>query len=193
MPAAPQTTRQRKEAILRQHGVCAWLVGLSGSGKSTLAHGLEAELEQRGLHCVLLDGDVLRTGLNQGLGFSEADRTENIRRAAEVARLLVHHGTVVIAAFITPTQAMRDQVRTIVGGDDLIEVFVDAPLQVCEERDVKGLYRRARSGAVQAFTGVSAPFEPPTRPDLHLRTADNDIHACVQQLLAAILPRVQRN
>src|SRR5690606_9937790 len=128
-----------------------------------------------------------------GLGFSEADRTENIRRAAEVARLLVHHGTVVIAALITPTQAMRDQVRTIVGGDHLIEVFVDAPLQVCEERDVKGLYRRARSGAVQAFTGVSAPFEPPTRPDLHLRTADNDIHACVQQLLAAILPRVQRN
>ncbi len=194
MPAEEhRTTRTRKEPILGQRGLCVWLTGLSGSGKSTLARAFEHELERRDVHCAVLDGDLLRTGLNHGLGFSEADRTENVRRAAEVARLLVQHGTVAIAALITPTRAMRDHARAIVGEADFVEVFVDAPLDECERRDVKGLYHRARHEQVRHFTGITAPYEAPDRPEVHLRTAEHDIAACLQQLLAFTLPRIQRD
>lgn len=177
--------------MLGHQGLCIWLCGLSGSGKSTLAHALERRLHDAGVHCVVLDGDVMRTGLNKGLGFSEADRMENIRRAAEVARLFVRNGTVVIAAFITPMQTMRDRVREIIGVDDLLDVFVDAPLDECERRDVKGLYRKARNGEVDRFTGLAAPFEPPADPGLHLHTARMDAEACLSQLWEVVMPRIQ--
>ncbi len=189
---AQRSARKGKETLLGQRGLCVWLTGLSGSGKSTVARAYEQMLQQRGVHCMVLDGDLMRTGLNQGLGFTDADRSENIRRAAEVARLFVQNGTVVIAAFITPTEAMRDHARAIVGRDDFIEVFVDAPFEECERRDVKGLYQQARQGEVERFTGITSPFEPPSRPDVHLRTTEQDLATCTDQLITFTLPRIQR-
>lgn len=183
-------SRSAKEMLLGQRACCVWLTGLSGSGKSTLAIALERSLHAQGRLAMVLDGDNLRTGLNQGLGFSDSERTENVRRAAEVAKLFVRNGTIVICAFVSPTRAIRELARTIIGAEDMVEVFVDAPLAVCEQRDVKGLYAKARSGAVGTFTGVSAPFEPPPAPQVHLRTAEHGAETSLRELLSALAPRI---
>jgi adenylylsulfate kinase len=183
--------RSAKEALLRQRGLVVWMTGLSGSGKSTIAIALERALHERGRYVVVLDGDNVRTGINNNLGFSEADRTENIRRIAEVARLFVQNGAVVICCFVSPTIAIREQARTIIGATDFHEVFIDTPLEECERRDVKGLYAKARAGEVKDFTGISAPFEAPTAPAIRIATQGRTEEASTTELLNYILPRIK--
>ncbi len=176
-------SRQDKEKLLGQHGVMLWFTGLSGSGKSTIAIALERELQRRGLLCRVLDGDNVRTGINANLGFSADDRRENIRRIAEVGRLFVDTGIITIAAFICPTEELRQMARDIIGVDDFFEIYVSTPLATCEHRDVKGLYARARRGEVKNFTGISAPFEVPSHPALSLDTSVQPLEVSVSKLL----------
>lgn len=182
--------RADKEALLGQRGVCFWMTGLSGSGKSTIAIALERRLHGEGRFCVVLDGDNVRTGLNGDLGFTDADRTENIRRVAEVAKLFVANGIITICTFVSPTAAIRDQARGIIGAADFVEVFIDTPLEVCEQRDVKGLYAKARAGEVKDFTGISAPFEPPVKPDVRIATASESEEESTGQLYRSIAKRI---
>lgn len=184
--------RSDKEALLGQRGICVWMTGLSGSGKSTIAIAVERQLYQRGRFCTVLDGDNVRTGINSNLGFSDADRTENLRRIAEVAKLLVQQGVLVVCCFVSPTVANREQAKAIIGADDFIEVFIDTPLEVCEQRDVKGLYAKARAGEVKDFTGISATFEAPPSPSIRIATADRSEEASTMELLNFILPRIER-
>ena len=186
-------TRQGKEGLLRQHGVMIWFTGLSGSGKSTIAIALERELHERGLLCRILDGDNIRTGINNNLGFSEADRVENIRRIAEVSKLFIDTGIITIAAFISPNNDIREMAARIIGQDDFLEVFVSTPLAECEKRDVKGLYAKARRGEIKNFTGISAPFEAPEHPALSLDTSTLSLEESVKRLLDIVLPRVSRH
>ena len=179
-------TRTDKERLLGQRGVMLWFTGLSGSGKSTLAIALERALQERGKLCRILDGDNIRTGINNNLGFSDEDRTENIRRIAEVAKLFVDTGVITLAAFISPTERMRQMARTIIGADDFKEIYVSTPVEECERRDVKGLYAKARAGLVKNFTGISAPFEAPAHPALTLDTSRLDIAESVRRLLALL-------
>ena len=183
-------TRSDKEQLLGQRGLMIWFTGLSGSGKSTLAVALERALQERGLLCRILDGDNIRTGINKNLGFSPADRVENIRRIAEVGRLFVDTGVITLSAFISPTRELREMARAIVGPDDFLEVYVSTPLAECERRDVKGLYAKARRGEIADFTGISAPFEEPEAPALSLDTAALSVESAVEMLLRAVLPRV---
>jgi adenylylsulfate kinase len=163
-------------------GCCVWLTGLSGSGKSTVAVALEKALCERSVRTYVLDGDNVRHGLNKNLGFSPADRTENIRRIGEVAKLFVDAGLVALTAFISPYRADRDQVRAIMP-NDFVEVYVDCPLDVCEQRDVKGLYKKARAGEIKEFTGISAPYEAPAKPELTARTGSQTVEQSVAQIL----------
>ena len=183
--------RTDKEQLLRQHGVMVWFTGLSGSGKSTIAIALERELQQRGLLCRVLDGDNIRSGINNNLGFSPEDRKENIRRIAEIGRLFVDTGIITVAAFISPTNELRQMAAEIIGKDDFLEVYVSTPLDVCESRDVKGLYAKARRGEVKEFTGISAPFDIPEHPALSLDTSKLSVEESVMLLLERILPKVQ--
>ena len=176
-----------------QRGRVVWMTGLSGSGKSTIAIALERELHNFGHFCVVLDGDNVRTGINNNLGFSDADRTENIRRIAEVAKLFVQQGVIVVCCFVSPTIAIRAQAKAIISADDFIEVFVDTPLDICEQRDVKGLYAKARKGEVKDFTGISAPFEAPLSPALVLKTEGIAIEVSTAELLTFISPHITRN
>ena len=185
-------TRADKERLLGQHGLMIWFTGLSGSGKSTIAIALERELHERGILCRILDGDNVRSGINNNLGFSEEDRVENIRRIAEVSKLFVDTGIVTIAAFISPSNTLRRMAASIIGETDFIEVYVDTPLSVCEQRDVKGLYKRARTGEVKNFTGISAPFEAPEHPALRLDTSRLTIGQSVDKLLGLILPKINK-
>ena len=162
-------SRDDKEQLLKQRGMMLWFTGLSGSGKSTVAIALERELHSRGLLCRILDGDNIRSGINNNLGFSAEDRVENIRRIAEVGRLFVDTGIITIAAFISPNNQLREMAAEIIGKDDFVEVFVSTPLEECEKRDVKGLYAKARRGEIKNFTGISAPFEAPEHPDITAR------------------------
>ncbi|MBK8597032.1 MAG: adenylyl-sulfate kinase [Holophagales bacterium] len=182
-------TAEDRERTLGQKGCVVWLTGLSGSGKSTVARALEARLASLGVACYVLDGDGLRTGLNAGLGFSDADRRENVRRAAEVAAILRDAGLVAIVSLISPHASERDRARELVGADRFVEVFLDAPLAACEARDPKGLYAKARAGEIPSFTGVSAPYEAPSRPDVVLRSAEEGVEACVGRLLATLRER----
>ncbi|MEG1659622.1 MAG: adenylyl-sulfate kinase [Bacteroides sp.] len=185
--------RKEKEQLLGQHSVMIWFTGLSGSGKSTLAIALERELHQRGILCRILDGDNIRSGINNNLGFSETDRVENIRRIAEVSKLFIDSGIITLAAFISPNNELREMASRIVGQDDFLEVFVSTPLEECEKRDVKGLYAKARRGEIKNFTGISAPFEVPPHPDLSLDTSKMTIEESVNQLLTRILPIINSN
>lgn len=185
-------SRADKEALLGQRGLMVWFTGLSGSGKSTVAIALERELHARGILCRILDGDNVRSGINNNLGFSADDRVENIRRIAEVARLFVDTGIVTIAAFISPSNALREMAAKIIGKGDFVEVYVDTPLSVCEERDVKGLYKKARTGEVKNFTGISAPFEAPEHPALRLDTSKLTIQQSVGKLLELIMPMIKK-
>lgn len=182
--------REERERLLRQRAVAVWLFGLSGSGKTTLANALDRRLAAEGFSSFVLDGDNLRTGLNRGLGFSDDDRRENIRRVAEVARLFVQAGVIAIGAFITPRRELRDLVRSIVGAGDLLEVHVEASFETCARRDPKGLYARAGAGGVAAFTGRDSAFEPPERADLVLDTERLAPAECLERLYALVRPRL---
>jgi adenylyl-sulfate kinase len=168
-----------------------WFTGLSGSGKSTLAVQTEAQLHQAGFKTYLLDGDNIRTGLNKDLSFTDEDRIENIRRIGEVSRLFLDAGIIVLSAFISPFTADRDHVKSIVGQDLYTEVFVDAPLEVCEQRDVKGLYKKARAGEVKNFTGIDSPYEPPVDPHVHLHTDRQSVDDSITQLIHYLLPKIK--
>ena len=183
-------SRTEKERQLGHRGLTVWFTGLSGSGKSTLAIALERALSARGILCRILDGDNVRCGINAGLGFSEEDRRENIRRVAEVCRLFVDTGVVVLACFVSPTRELRRMAREIVGAEDFFEVYVATPLAECERRDVKGLYAKARRGEIRDFTGISAPFEEPEAPALRLDTAGRTVDDCVGEILRGIGPRI---
>lgn len=178
--------RAQREKLLGQKGVVYWFTGLSGSGKSTLAGAFEEVLHQRGVHTFLLDGDNIRTGLCSDLDFSEASRIENIRRLGEVCKLMVDAGMVVLTAFISPFQSDRDSVRSKLAPGDFVEVYVDTPLEVCEQRDVKGLYKKARAGVIPHFTGISSPYEPPINPEITLQTQDKTVSESLADLLKFI-------
>ena len=180
-------TRSDKEQLLGQRGVMVWFTGLSGSGKSTVALGVERELHKRGILCRILDGDNIRSGINKNLGFSADDRKENIRRIAEIGKLFVDTGVVTLSAFISPTNESRHMASEIIGADDFREVYVSTPLEVCEQRDVKGLYARARRGEIKDFTGFSAPFEVPEHPALTLDTSVLTLEESVNKVLELIL------
>ena len=174
--------RADKEALLGQHGVMIWFTGLSGSGKSTIAIALERELHKRNI----------RSGINNNLGFTEADRVENIRRIAEVSKLFVDTGIVTLAAFISPNNDIREMAARIIGKDDFVEVYVSTPIEECERRDVKGLYAKARRGEIKNFTGISAPFEAPEHPALTLDTSVLSVEESVGKLLELILPKIEK-
>jgi len=167
-----------------------WFTGLSGSGKTTLATLLEEKLSTAGFRCTLLDGDVIRRGLNKDLGFSDADRKENIRRIAEVSRLFIDAGVNVLSAFISPFEADRAMVRGIIGAGNMIEVFVDCPLEVCERRDVKGLYKKARAGQLPNFTGIGSPYERPSNPEITIATDKISVEQSLEMLMKNVLPKL---
>jgi bifunctional enzyme CysN/CysC len=171
----------------RQQPVCLWLTGLPAAGKSTIANALERRLFAAGRHTYLLDGDDVRLGLNRDLGFSEADRIENIRRVTEVARLLVDAGLIVIVSFISPYRAQRDRARSLFEPGEFLEIFVDAPLEECERRDPKGLYAKARRGELTNFTGIDSPYEPPVSSEVHLRTTVQSPDECVDSIYRALV------
>jgi adenylylsulfate kinase len=176
-------TRADREQLNGHKGCTVWLTGLSGSGKSTIAVDLEKRLWERGVRAYILDGDNIRHGLNKNLGFSPEDRTENIRRIGEVAKLFTGAGTVTVTAFISPYRADRDQVRAIMEPGDFIEVYVRCPIEVCEQRDVKGLYKKARAGEIKEFTGISAPYEAPGKAELTIDTSTQSVEASARQIL----------
>jgi adenylylsulfate kinase len=184
-------SRAERWNLLRCTGATLWFTGLSGSGKSTIASALEHALVQRGVHAYRLDGDNIRMGLNKNLGFSPEDRAENIRRIAEVARLLADSGAIAITSFISPYRADRAAARTLHERDErgplrFIEVFVDTPLELCEQRDPKGLYKKARAGQIKGFTGIDDPYEPPDKPELVLTTATMSVGACVEACVQSL-------
>lgn len=185
-------SRSDKEELLKQHSVMIWFTGLSGSGKSTIAIALERELQKRGLLCRILDGDNIRSGINNNLGFSAEDRIENIRRIAEIGKLFLDTGIITIAAFISPNNDIREMAANIIGKEDFMEIYVSTPIEECERRDVKGLYAKARKGEIKNFTGISAPFEAPQHPALSLDTSKLSVEESVNKLLELILPRVTR-
>ncbi len=182
-------SRRSKEERFHQCGKVLWFYGLSGSGKSTLATRLEHELHQRDFHTALLDGDNVRTGLNSDLGFSDAERTENIRRVAEVAKLFCDAGIVTLVACITPKKSMRAQARAIIGSS-FIEIFVDCPFETCAQRDVKGLYAKASQGGLKDFTGKDSGFEPGEAPELVVSTNEASVESSMTQLQSFILPQI---
>ena len=179
-------TRGNREKMNQHRSFLIWFTGLSGSGKSTIANLLEKKLHEQKIHTYTLDGDNLRRGLTKELAFSEADRNENLRRTAEVAKLFIDAGTVVIAAFISPYINMREQIKDIVGSENYIEIFVNTPLEVCEQRDVKGLYKKARTGELKNFTGISAPYETPINPFVEIDTVKETPEQAVQKILSMI-------
>lgn len=179
----------KKEQLLNQKGLVIWMVGLSGSGKSTLAKALEEFLYEKGFYTILLDGDNLRVGINNNLDFTEEGRTENIRRTAEIAKLFAYNGAIVICSLISPTKAIRKMSREIIG-EKYFELFVEAPLEVCEQRDVKGLYAKARKGEIKNFTGIDSPFEAPEAPELKVNTATMSEEDNLKEIIKEVFPKV---
>lgn len=189
-PIQTKVSLQQRHDLLNQKPTLIWFTGLSGSGKSTLAVQLEAQLFSLGFKTYLLDGDNIRSGINKDLSFSDEGRVENIRRIGEVSKLFLDAGIVVLSAFISPFNADREQVETIVGADNYIEVFVNAPLDVCEQRDVKGLYKKVRAGEVKNFTGIDSPYETPINPAVVINTHLNTIDESLCTLLDIVVPRI---
>ncbi|HET6228232.1 MAG TPA: adenylyl-sulfate kinase [Bacteroidia bacterium] len=175
--------RADKEKLLQQRGVALWFTGLSGSGKTTIAIALEQELNKKGLLTQILDGDNIRAGINNNLGFSEADRTENIRRIAEITKLFVNCGVITICCFVSPTEEIRSLAKSIIGKPDFVEIFVNTPLATCEQRDVKGLYAKARKGEIKDFTGISSPFESPKNPEIEVKTNELSVQESVNRII----------
>ena len=181
-----------KRNLLKKHkSLIIWFTGLSGAGKSTLANQVEKSLFEKGIHTYTLDGDNIRRGLNQDLGFTEEDRTENLRRIAEVAKLLLDSGTVVLSAFITPLHTDRRLVQDIIGKENYVEVFVQTSLEECEKRDVKGLYRKARTGKIKDFTGINAPYEAPLNPEITIFTENETVTQAVEKIIKYIQPKIR--
>ena len=189
-PIKTKVSADERQRLMNQRPKLIWFTGLSGSGKSTLAVQLEAALHAKGFKTYLLDGDNIRSGLNRDLSFTDEARVENIRRISEVCKLFLDAGVVLLSAFISPFQADREQVKGIVGNENYIEVFVDAPLEVCEQRDVKGLYKKARAGEVKNFTGISSPYEKPTQPDVVIATDKMSVEESMKVLIKEIVPRI---
>lgn len=179
--------REEQERLLNQQGKVFWFTGLSGSGKSTIAAAFERKLFDQGYFVKVLDGDNIRSRINSDLGFTIEDRTENIRRISEVAKLFVDSGIIVLCSFVSPTHQIRNQAKEIIGQKDFYEVFVDTPLEICEKRDVKGLYKKARAGEIKGFTGIDSPFEPPNNPDVRLTTVDTSIDQSISNLFELVL------
>lgn len=184
--------RDKKENLLKQNAKVFWLTGLSGSGKSTIAIGLEKTLHQRGFLTQILDGDNIRTGINNNLGFTDEDRTENIRRIAEISKLFLNCGIITINSFVSPTIKIRQQAKEIIGDADFIEVFINTPLAVCEKRDVKGLYKKARNGEIKNFTGIDAPFEAPNNPAIEIKTENQSIEQSTNSLIKKVLSLIKK-
>ncbi|MEM6736403.1 MAG: adenylyl-sulfate kinase [Bacteroidota bacterium] len=191
IPQSHSIQRQDRIEKYQHHALVVWFVGLSGSGKSTLANALENNLFNKGYKTYILDGDNIRSGLNKDLDFSDLGRKENIRRISEVAKLFADSGTIVLTAFISPFKADRASAKKLIGKEDFVEVHVDCPLEVCERRDVKGLYKKAREGKIRHFTGINSPFEIPETPDIKIDTASNSLDACLKQLIEEIEPRIK--
>ena len=190
-PLQKTVSRNQRTASMRQCPAVVWFTGLSGSGKSTIAVALEKKLLEEGLRAYLLDGDTIRTGLNKDLTFSDDDRRENIRRIGEVCKILNDSGLIVIVALISPFKADRQMVKSLLPVGEFIEVYVNASLEACEERDVKGLYKKARAGTIERFTGISAPYEIPENPDILLNTETESVEDSLQKVLEFLLPKVQ--
>jgi len=184
-------SRQEREIRLGQKSKVFWMTGLSGSGKSTIAEGVERELFSKGYLVQVLDGDNVRSGLNSNLGFSIEDRTENIRRIAELAKLYLNSGIITICSFISPTIKIRGYAKEIIGSNDFVEIFIHTPLEICETRDVKGLYKKARAGEIKGFTGIDSPYEVPTNPDLKITTLNKSIDESVNETVNLILQKIQ--
>lgn len=191
IPHKHEVDRNSRERLNAHKAATLWFTGLSGSGKSTLANEVEKGLNLKGIRTFILDGDNVRSGLNKDLDFSEQGRIENIRRIAEVAKLMNDAGLVVLTAFISPFEKEREMARSIIGENTLIQVFVDCPIEICEQRDVKGLYKRARNGEISHFTGIDSPFELPANPDIRVSTHLQDVDACAKQVVNYLLPRIQ--
>ncbi len=182
--------RSDKESLLKQKSKVIWMTGLSGAGKTTLAKHLELALFDQGFLCQILDGDNIRSGINNNLGFSEEDRYENIRRISEISKLFLDCGVIAINCFISPTEEIRSMARKIIGTENFLEVYINSPLNICENRDVKGLYTKARRGEIPHFTGIDSPFDPPLNPDLEIRTDLYSIEECTKKLLEFVLPEI---
>jgi len=182
-------TRSRREQLNRHNSVILWFTGLSGAGKSTLAHAVEEALHQTGRRTFVLDGDNVRHGLCGDLGFTDADRQENIRRVAEVAKLMLEAGVITLTAFISPFTAERNLARSLVPHGDFIEIYCSCDLAICEQRDVKGLYKKARRGEIEHFTGISSPYEAPEKPELLIDTGISTLQDCVEQVLTLLRQR----
>jgi adenylylsulfate kinase len=189
-PIKTKVSAEERHRLMNQKPKLIWFTGLSGSGKSTLAVQLEAALHAKGFKTYLLDGDNIRSGLNKDLAFTDDARVENIRRISEVCKLFLDAGVVLLSAFISPFEADRAQVRSIVGEGNYIEVFVDAPIEVCEQRDVKGLYKKARAGDVKNFTGISSPYEKPAHPEVVIATDRMTVEESLDVLMKAVVPRI---
>lgn len=183
--------RNAKQIYLKQNAKVIWFTGLSGSGKTTLSSLLEKRLFELNYFCQILDGDNVRSGINKNLKFTEEDRKENIRRIAEVSKLFMNCGIILICAFISPTNEMRNMAREIIGEDDFLEIYVNTPLEICEQRDPKGLYKRARSGELKNFTGISAPFELPEKAFLEVDNTKPDVENTIKEMLRKILPEIK--
>lgn len=185
-PHKLKISQEERISRLKQSPKLIWFTGLSGSGKSTLANGTESYLHHLGFHTFLLDGDNIRTGLNKDLGFADEDRKENIRRIAEVSKLFLDAGIIVISAFISPFIKERDKIRQLVGEENFLEIFVDCPIEVCESRDVKGLYGKARKGLISNFTGIDSPYESPTNPLLRIDTSKETVEDSLSKIIQTI-------
>jgi adenylylsulfate kinase len=183
--------RNRRRFLVKQRPVVIWLTGLSGAGKTTIAEQINKAILRKGYFTKHFDGDEIRKGINSDLGYSEVDRRENIRRISEISRLFLDSGLVVICSFISPTSEMRLMAKNIIGQERFVEVFVNAPIEVCETRDAKGLYKMARAGLLKNFTGIDAVYEPPIKPDVELRTDLWDIPATTKYLMRKILPKIK--
>jgi adenylyl-sulfate kinase len=190
-PIQTQVSKAQRSESLGQRANLIWFTGLSGSGKSTLAVQLEAQLFAKGYKTYLLDGDNIRTGLNKDLSFTDEGRVENIRRIGEVAKLMLDSGVIVLSAFISPFKSDRDQVKKIVGAENYIEIFVDTPIEICEQRDVKGLYKRARAGEVKNFTGIDSPYERPENSDIVIPTHQVSVDEALVLLIKLVEPRIK--
>jgi adenylylsulfate kinase len=191
-PMPSRISQQQREALLNQRARLIWFTGLSGSGKSTLATTLEVALVQAGYKTYLLDGDNIRAGLNKDLTFTDQGRAENIRRIGEVSRLFIDAGIIVLSAFISPFRGDREMVKEIVGVENYIEVYVHAPLEVCEQRDVKGLYKKARAGMLKNFTGIDSPYEEPLNPDMVIHTHQVSVEESLERLMEYVVPKVRK-
>ena len=183
--------RTARESRLNQRSKVIWMTGLSGSGKSTIAQYLENKLFEEGYFAQVLDGDNIRSGINNNLGFSLEDREENIRRIAEIGKLYLHSGVITIHSFVSPTIKIRSLAKSIIGQDDFIEVYINTPIEICEKRDVKGLYKKARNGEIKGFTGIDAPYEAPESPNIEVKTENKSIEESAMEVFQYLLPIIK--